>query len=100
MPALIERIGAEEKIGEALRGGVVAIGNFDGVHRGHQAVLMRALQEAARRGVAALALTFEPHPRSYFRPQEPLFILTPPPLKARLLAELGFDAVVEHPFTG
>ena len=82
-----------------LRGVVVAIGNFDGVHRVHQSVLQRALDEAARRGAPALALTFEPHPRAFFRPQEPLFILTPPPMKAMLLAELGFDAMVEQPFT-
>lgn len=82
-----------------LRGGVVAIGNFDGVHRGHQAVLERALDEAARRGVPALVLTFEPHPRKVFRPDAPLFILTPPPMKAKLLAELGFAAMVEQPFT-
>ena len=82
-----------------LRGGVVAIGNFDGVHRGHQAVLERAREEAERRGVPALVLTFEPHPRTVFRPDVPLFLITPPPMKARLLAELGFDAVVEQAFT-
>lgn len=83
----------------ALRGGVVAIGNFDGVHRGHQAVLGRALAEAERRRVPALVLTFNPHPRTVFRPDVPLFILTPPPVKARLVAELGFDAIVEQRFT-
>lgn len=82
-----------------LRGGVVAIGNFDGVHRGHQAVLGKALAEAERRGVPALVLTFDPHPRTVFRPDVPLFILTPPPVKARLVAELGFDAIVEQRFT-
>lgn len=82
-----------------LRGGVVAIGNFDGVHRGHQAVLERALAEARRRGVPALVLTFEPHPRKIFRPEIPLFVLTPPPMKARLLSLLGFAALVEQPFT-
>ncbi|MBZ9741364.1 MULTISPECIES: bifunctional riboflavin kinase/FAD synthetase [unclassified Mesorhizobium] len=82
-----------------LRGGVVAIGNFDGVHRGHQAVLERALGEAERRGVPALVLTFEPHPRTVFKPDLPLFVLTPPPMKARLLSLLGFAALVEQPFT-
>ncbi len=51
-----------------LRGGVVAIGNFDGVHRGHQAVLSRVIAMAKQRGAPALALTFEPHPRPFFRP--------------------------------
>jgi riboflavin kinase/FMN adenylyltransferase len=93
------RISADVPLPQELRGGVVAIGNFDGVHRGHQAVLERALDEAVRRGVPALVLTFEPHPRTVFRPDVPLFILTPPAMKARLLAELGFSAVVEQAFT-
>lgn len=83
----------------SLRGGVVAIGNFDGVHRGHQAVLGRAIEEARERGVPALALTFEPHPRKVFRPDMPMFVLTPPPMKARLLSYLGFSALIEQPFT-
>ncbi len=86
-------------LAQVLRGGVVAIGNFDGVHRGHQAVLQRALDESRARDVPALVLTFEPHPRKVFRPEEPLFILTPPPMKARLLAQLGFQAMVVQPFT-
>ena len=98
MTAIIERISATAPLPARLRGGVVAIGNFDGVHRGHQAVLERALAEARRRGVPALVLTFEPHPRKLFRPDTPLFVLTPPPMKARLLTLLGFAAVVEQPF--
>ncbi|WP_367718845.1 bifunctional riboflavin kinase/FAD synthetase [Nitratireductor sp. GISD-1A_MAKvit] len=82
----------------ALRGGVVAIGNFDGVHRGHQSVLEPALEIARRDGVPALVLTFEPHPRQVFRPDVPLFRLTPAPMKAALLGALGFDAVVEQQF--
>jgi riboflavin kinase/FMN adenylyltransferase len=93
------RIADPSDLPAELRGGVVAIGNFDGVHRGHQAVLERARQEAERRGAAALVLTFEPHPRAVFRPELPLFILTPPPVKAKLLHHLGFDAVVEQRFT-
>ncbi len=93
------RISADEPLPPELRGGVVAIGNFDGVHRGHQAVLERALDEAERAGVPALVLTFEPHPRTVFRPDVPLFVLTPPAMKARLLAEFGFHGVVEQAFT-
>lgn len=92
-------IRGDEALGAGLRGGVVAIGNFDGVHRGHQAVLARAYEEAAKRDVPALVLTFEPHPRTVFRPDVPLFILTRPPIKAKLLAELGFAAMIEQPFT-
>ena len=84
---------------EELRGGVVAIGNFDGVHRGHQAVLERALAEARRTEAPALALSFEPHPRTLFQPDVPLYVITPPPMKARLLAEIGFDGLVQQPFT-
>lgn len=93
------RIAETDTLGPELRGGVVAIGNFDGVHRGHQEVLGRALAEAEKRGVPALVLTFEPHPRTVFRPEVPLFILTPAPMKARLLGEMGFSAIVEQHFT-
>ena len=88
----------KEPLPEALRGGVVAIGNFDGVHRGHRAVLDRALELAEARGVPALVLTYEPHPRSVFRPDTPVFRLTPAPLKARILEAIGFRSVIEYPF--
>lgn len=81
-----------------LRGGVVAIGNFDGIHRGHQAVLARATEIAHGLGVPALVLTFEPHPRTFFRPDQPMFRLTQPPVKARVLAALGFDGMVAAAF--
>lgn len=81
-----------------LRGGVVAIGNFDGVHRGHQAVVETLTALAAEIDAPRLALTFEPHPRTVFRPQHPVQRLTPAPLKARLFGLLGVDAVVEQPF--
>lgn len=88
----------KEPLPAALKGGVVAIGNFDGVHRGHQSVLQRALDLAQERGVPALVLTFEPHPRSVFKPKEPVFRLTPASMKARLLEAMGFQSVIEYPF--
>ncbi|MBX3596046.1 MAG: bifunctional riboflavin kinase/FAD synthetase [Rhizobiaceae bacterium] len=97
--SLIRRITPPAPLPDDLRQGVVAVGNFDGVHRGHRAVLQTALDEAKRRAAPALVLTFEPHPRRLFRPHEPHFVLTPPPMRARLLGELGFDGVVEYPFT-
>jgi riboflavin kinase/FMN adenylyltransferase len=81
-----------------LKGGVVAIGNFDGVHRGHQAVLARATEISQAARVSSVVLTFEPHPRTVFRPDQPVFRLTPAPMKAAILGRLGFDAVVEQPF--
>ena len=95
----IERIVPDGPIPETLRHAVVAIGNFDGVHRGHQSVLEAALQAARDTGRRASVLTFEPHPRSVFRPEAPVFRLTPAPLRARLLQALGFEGVIEQPFS-
>jgi riboflavin kinase/FMN adenylyltransferase len=77
-----------------LAGAVVAIGNFDGVHRGHRAVIGAALDRARALGRKAAALTFTPHPRQFFRPQEPLFQLSDERNKLRLLAATGLDGAV------
>jgi len=76
------------------RGGVVVLGNFDGVHRGHQAVIGAAAEDAARLGVPLLIVTFEPHPRRFFRPDEPPFRITPFRSKAIQLAALGVDVLM------
>ena len=78
----------------ALRGAVVAMGNFDGVHRGHQAVIAAAEERAKGLGKPAAVLTFEPHPRAFFHPQEPLFRLTDESAKLRLLASTGLDGAI------
>ncbi len=83
---------------ERLRGSAVAVGNFDGLHRGHQVVLGQTLQVARQSGCAAVVLTFEPHPRTYFAPEKPLFRLTPATEKATLVKAYGLDGVVVIPF--
>jgi riboflavin kinase/FMN adenylyltransferase len=80
--------------GEALRGATVVIGNFDGVHRGHKAVIAAALAHGRALGKPSAALTFEPHPRAFFNPDEPLFRLTPEVAKLRLLAATGLDGAI------
>jgi|SRR5579884_942087 len=78
----------------ALRGAIVAIGNFDGVHRGHRAVIGAALKRARSLGRPAAAMTFEPHPRDFFNPNEPLFRLTDQAAKLRLLASTGLTGAI------
>ena len=74
-----------------LKGGVVALGNFDGLHLGHQAVLSKTVEMAREKGVAAGVMTFEPHPRMFFVPDQDPFRLSPFRIKARLIAALGLD---------
>lgn len=82
----------------SLRGGVVAIGNFDGLHRGHQELLSIARKHAEATGKPWGILTFEPHPRTFFRPAEPVFRLTPHPLKMRLALAFGAEFAVNIDF--
>jgi riboflavin kinase / FMN adenylyltransferase len=82
----------------SLHGAVVAIGNFDGVHRGHRAVIGAALSRAHALGRKAAALTFSPHPRLFLRPQDPLFQLSSARGRLRLLAATGLDGVIVMTF--
>ena len=79
-------------------GRVVALGNFDGVHLGHQAVIARA--EACARAIGAefVVMTFEPHPRTLFNPDSPPFRLTPFRVKTRLIGDLGADVCLMQHF--
>ena len=75
-----------------------AIGNFDGVHRGHQQILAAVVAEARDRNLRAVAITFDPHPEQLLRPQRAPQLLTPMPERLRLLAATGIDAVLVLPF--
>lgn len=78
---------------------VLAIGNFDGVHRGHQAILRNVKQCAARTESRSVAVTFDPHPVRILRPEKAPKLITPLPQKLDLLAATGIDATVVIPFT-
>ena len=80
------------------RGAVVAMGNFDGVHLGHRAVINAAIEMGRAHGRPALALTFEPHPRRFFSPHSPQFRLTDETAKLRLLAGTGLAGAIVMTF--
>jgi riboflavin kinase/FMN adenylyltransferase len=82
------------------RGAAVALGNFDGVHLGHQAVIGEAARVARTRGVPFGVLTFEPHPREFFQPDQPVFRLTPFRIKVRQLEAIGVDYLFVLHFDG
>jgi len=78
---------------------VVTVGNFDGVHLGHRAILGRVCQRARELGCQPVALTFDPHPGRMLRPETSLPMLTTPAQKLDLLSQAGMEAVVVLPFT-
>lgn len=78
-----------EAVPDSLKGAMVAIGNFDGVHRGHQHLIRMALDS----GRPGAVVTFEPHPRAFFQPDRPFFRLTPEPVKLAIFARLGLAGV-------
>jgi riboflavin kinase/FMN adenylyltransferase len=93
-PFTVVRGSLADDLGTRLAGAVVAIGNFEGVHRGHRAVIDTAIRRAGALGRPVAALTFEPHPRVYFRPDEPVFRLGDEANKLRLLATTGIDGAI------
>ncbi|NKB19773.1 MAG: bifunctional riboflavin kinase/FAD synthetase [Alphaproteobacteria bacterium] len=83
---------------ETDRGAAIALGNFDGVHRGHQAVLSEIKGIARSLEASSAAMTFDPHPRRYFQPDTPLFEMTPGGAKSRHIGALGTDIHFVMPF--
>ena len=87
-----------KNVPKGAKGGVAALGNFDGVHRGHQALIAEAGRRAKEARAPLLVIVFEPYPREYFRPTDPPFRLTSFHTKARLLQEQGVDWLIVLPF--
>jgi riboflavin kinase/FMN adenylyltransferase len=94
------RVHANEPMPEALRGGVIALGNFDGFHLGHQAVAGEAVRWAREQGRPAIIATFDPHPVRHFKPDAPPFRLTTLDQREALFAEAGADAMLVFGFDG
>lgn len=87
-----------EPVPPSLAQTVVAIGNFDGVHCGHRTLIERAMRLARQAGRPAAVLTFEPHPRTFFAPDRPMFRLTPEPAKLLIFEKFGLDGVFVRRF--
>lgn len=90
----MERFIHAEGLPAQLRGGIAALGNFDGFHRGHQAVVGRAIERARAEGRPALVVTFAPHPARLFKPELPPFALTSIPQRLDLFEAFGVDATL------
>ncbi len=97
-PGLRQFAGVEPAAGLPAAPIHLAIGMFDGVHLGHQAVIAAAVQSARRDGGLAAVLTFWPHPSAIFRPENPTRLIQPPEAKARVLEQLGVDVLITQPF--
>lgn len=94
----MERLDGAASVPAQLRGGIVALGNFDGFHRGHQAVVGRAVARARDEGRPVIVATFDPHPVRHFRPDTPPFRLTTLDQRERLFAQAGADAMLVFGF--
>jgi riboflavin kinase/FMN adenylyltransferase len=94
----MERLTCDRPVPAHLRGGVVALGNFDGFHRGHQAVVGAAVAHGRATGRPVLVASFDPHPVRFFRPDAPPFRLTLLDQRAALFAEAGADAMLVFRF--
>lgn len=92
------RLDSRQPIPSHLRGAILALGNFDGFHRGHQAVVGEALAWARAEGRPAIVATFDPHPVRFFQPDAPPFRLTTLDQRQELFGEAGADAMLVFPF--
>ena len=92
------RLDGHARIADPLRGGVIALGTFDGFHAGHQAVVGRAVRHARDEGRPAIVATFDPHPVRYFKPDVAPFRLTTLDQRQELFAAAGADAMLVLPF--
>jgi riboflavin kinase/FMN adenylyltransferase len=94
----MERLNGGSAVPAPFSGGIVALGNFDGFHLGHQAVVGRAITRARAEGRPALIATFDPHPVRFFKPDAPPFRLTTLDQRQRLFAAAGADAMIVFHF--
>ncbi|WP_010183301.1 bifunctional riboflavin kinase/FAD synthetase [Sphingomonas sp. PAMC 26605] len=94
----MQRLDGGSAVPAAMRGGIVALGNFDGFHLGHQAVVGRAVARARAERRPALVATFDPHPVRHFQPGSEPFRLTTLDQRERLFAAAGADAMIVFPF--
>ncbi|MET0239712.1 MAG: bifunctional riboflavin kinase/FAD synthetase [Sphingobium sp.] len=94
----MERLYSDRGVPPHLRGAIIALGNFDGFHLGHQAVVGRAIERASISGRPVIVATFDPHPARFFRPDAPPFRLTSLGQRERLFAAAGADAMMVFRF--
>ncbi len=94
----MERLDGGSAVPAPFRGGIVALGNFDGFHRGHQAVVGRAVSRGRAASKPVLVATFDPHPARFFKPDLPPFRLTTLDQRERLFAAAGADAMLVYRF--
>jgi len=94
----MQRLSSSGEIPESLRGSIVALGNFDGFHLGHQAVVGRAIQRGFHERRPVIVATFDPHPVRFFKPDAPPFRLTTLDQRERLFAHAGADAMLVFEF--
>lgn len=94
----MQRLTHDEPIPDALRGAIIALGNFDGFHLGHQAVVGRAVQRGAHERRPVIVATFDPHPVRHFKPDTPPFRLTTLDQRERLFGHAGADAMLVFRF--